>query len=183
VITRLNESRDQIINSIDFIRIINELVINHSNKIEGEEINYKQCILDWIKDHNLNTKEIYDWLIRNENNFDCSNSFVLLGDFYYLGIETNVNESKAFKYYKKAANSGNVTGTICLGYCYNHGIGNQNTRNSRKRSFDFYQHAAKQKSSCGMINLGYCYENGIGTEKNMIKANQWYKKSKIKKTK
>jgi TPR repeat protein len=131
VIIRLNESKNKIINGPDFITIINDLV-NNTNKMEGILASVKQRILDRIKNHKVSPKEIFNWLIKNSVN--NSNAFDLLGDFNYLGIETNIDKVKAFKFYKKAADLGNSNS---LGYYYNNDDTVNITRNTKKKCLNY----------------------------------------------
>jgi TPR repeat protein len=86
------------------------------------ESKLKQQILDRIKKYKVTSKEIYNWLVINQNNYEYSNSFVLLGDFNRLGIETNVDLAESYEFYKKAANLGNAFGTNRLVYFNNNYI-------------------------------------------------------------
>ncbi|RGB39529.1 hypothetical protein C1646_637483, partial [Rhizophagus diaphanus] len=85
----LNNSSSQINNN--FSKIVDEL-INLPNKT-GDEVE-KQEILNYLKNHSVTLKEIYDWLLNDQNN---PNSIVLLGDFNIFGIEINVDRKKAFE--------------------------------------------------------------------------------------
>jgi hypothetical protein len=59
----------------------------------------KATINNYFNRHNINSQEIYDWLLNNQNN---SNSVVLLGIFNHYGIVINVtNKQKAFEFYQK----------------------------------------------------------------------------------
>src|SRR6201999_133741 len=80
----------------------------------------KHEVINYLNNHNINTQEIYAWLLNDQND---SNSIFLLGVFNHFGIGVNVDKQKAFELYQNAANSGNVFGITSLGYCYNHGIG------------------------------------------------------------
>ncbi|PKY27108.1 hypothetical protein RhiirB3_459838, partial [Rhizophagus irregularis] len=59
----------------------------------------KQKILDYLEDHHVTSKEILDWL---ENNQNYPNSLLVLGDFHYLGIATEVDKKMACEFYEKA---------------------------------------------------------------------------------
>ncbi|GBC27069.2 kinase-like domain-containing protein [Rhizophagus irregularis DAOM 181602=DAOM 197198] len=59
----------------------------------------KQKILDYLEDHHVTSKEILDWL---ENNQNYPNSLLVLGDFHYLGIATEVDKKMACNFYEKA---------------------------------------------------------------------------------
>jgi TPR repeat protein len=74
--------------------------------------NKKQRILDYIKDHHTTSKEIFDWLLNNQNS---ANSYIVLGDFHYLGIATMVDKRKAFDYYVQAANEESSVAQYTLG--------------------------------------------------------------------
>ncbi|CAB4490225.1 unnamed protein product [Rhizophagus irregularis] len=59
----------------------------------------KQKILDYLEDNHVTSKEILDWL---ENNQNYPNSLLVLGDFHYLGIATEVDKKMACEFYEKA---------------------------------------------------------------------------------
>src|ERR1043165_3872256 len=120
------------------------------NKLSKERQN--QEILNYLKNHNITSQVIYNWLLNNQNN---SNAIFLLGAFNYLGIETSVNKKKAFELYQKAANLGNVHGISELGNCYYFGVG---TNIDKQKEFGLYQKAEKLGNAAGMNNLGICYE-------------------------
>jgi TPR repeat protein len=79
----------------------------------------KQEILNCLKSHNINLQEIYNWLLNDQRN---SNSFTLLGDFNLLGMGINVDKTKAFELYQKAADLGNSTAQCNLAFMYMNGI-------------------------------------------------------------
>ncbi|GBB84566.1 hypothetical protein RclHR1_11130003 [Rhizophagus clarus] len=148
--------------------MVNEIVLLFENTdIKGE----KQEIISYLDNHNLTSKEIYNWLLNNQNN---SNSVFLLGVFNHFGIEIDVNEKKAFELYQNAANSGNVHGIRSLAFCYYVGVG---TNIDEQKTFELYQKAANLRNSRGMYSLGYCYLYGIGTNFNCQKAFELYQNS------
>src|SRR5436190_7278040 len=100
-----------------------------------------------LKNFNVTSREIYYWLLNNQNNLNC---IVLLGEFNQLGIETCVNKRKAFELYQKAANLGYALGMNNLGYCYQEGIG---TDVDNKKAFELYQMAADLGNPSGIYNL------------------------------
>ena len=69
-----------ILSENNFSAIVDEIVYNEREKSE---------ILNCLRNHNISSQEIYNWLLNNQGNSN-SNSIVLLGDFNYYGIETNV---------------------------------------------------------------------------------------------
>ncbi|RIA82399.1 kinase-like domain-containing protein [Glomus cerebriforme] len=178
VVDKLKEPSNQIINEIilpknNFSAIVDELV-DLLNKVEEKNNdNEIQIILKHLDSHNVNSQEIYYWLLNNQNS---SNSFVLLGEFNYLGIGTDINRKKAFEFYKRAADLENIFGINSLGNCYQHGIG---TSVNKRNAFESYQRAADLGSTSGMNNLGEFYEYGIKSSVNVDakKAFKLYQKA------
>src|SRR6266542_71582 len=68
-------------------------ITNNLNEVNEKSLR-KQYMLDYFNNHNINSKEIYNWLLNNQNN--NLNSIFLLGYFNYYGIVTNENHDKAF---------------------------------------------------------------------------------------
>src|SRR5436305_14463087 len=93
-------------------------------------------ISKYLKNYNVTSLEIYNWLLNNQDNLNC---IVLLGEFNQLGIETCINNEEAFELYKKAANFGHAIGMNNLGYCYRYGIG---IHVDYQKSFELYRKAA-----------------------------------------
>ncbi|RGB37538.1 kinase-like domain-containing protein [Rhizophagus diaphanus] len=58
----------------------------------------KQKILDYLEDHHVTPKEILDWLLNNQKD---PTSLIVLGDFHYLGIATEVDSLMACNYYMR----------------------------------------------------------------------------------
>ncbi|EXX67414.1 uncharacterized protein OCT59_023840 [Rhizophagus irregularis] len=155
----------------NFGKIVDE-IINLPNKT-GDEVE-KQEILNYLKNHNVTLKEIYNWLLNDQNN---TNSIVLLGDFNLFGIEIieiNVDKKEAFELYQKAANLGNTDGINSLAFCYEDGIG---TDIDKRKAFELYQKAADLGNATGITNLGRCYQYGIGTDIDKRKAFELYQQA------
>ncbi|PKK69043.1 kinase-like protein [Rhizophagus irregularis] len=172
VFDKLKAAKEKFINETNYSMIVDKMVILF-DKIEEKKENEKQIILNYLKNHNIIPIEFYDWLLSNQDNSN-SNYIVLLGEFNYLGIETDINESRAFELYQKAANLENISGINNLGYFYRNGIG---VIPNKKRAFELYQRAADLGSISGMNNLGYCYENGIGVSPSGKQAFKLYEKA------
>ncbi|RGB26725.1 kinase-like domain-containing protein [Rhizophagus diaphanus] len=152
----------------DFEILVIEIIIFLQ---DVEVVRKKQEIINYLNYHNLTSREIYNWLLNNQDN---SNSVFLLGVFNHVGIEINVDEQKAFELYQSAANTGHVSGIINLGFCYNNGIG---TSIDNQKAFELYQKAANLGNSCGINFLGYCYQEGIGTSIDYQKAFELFQES------
>ncbi|RGB34708.1 kinase-like domain-containing protein [Rhizophagus diaphanus] len=156
------------LNEDDFQMVVDDLVILLDNV---EQESGKDEVLDYLNDHDITPRQIYNWLLYNQTN---SNSVVLLGDFLSLGIEVNVDKQKAFEIYQKAANLGNAFGISSLASCYEVGAG---TYVDKQKAFELYQKAGNFGILSGINNLAYCYEVGNGTSINKQKAFELYQKA------
>ena len=117
------------------------VIVDEIVQLDNRNIDYH------LKNFNVTSREIYNWLLNNQNNLNC---IVLLGEFNQLGIETCINKQKAFELYQKAANLGYALGMNNLGYCYQEGIG---TNIDNKKAFELYQKAANLGNSIAQHNL------------------------------
>ncbi|RIB23956.1 kinase-like domain-containing protein [Gigaspora rosea] len=97
-----------------------------------------------------------------------------IGYSYQNGIGVERDVHKAFNYYQKSANMGNVNGILKLGTLYRCGIG---VKKDENKAFIHYQKAAEMGSALGTYFIGLCYKLGIGVEKDEHKAFIYYKKS------
>ncbi|GBB95882.1 hypothetical protein RclHR1_26380004 [Rhizophagus clarus] len=159
-------STNLIINDLEMV--INELIF----LLEGIRTERKKHeIINYLNNKDITSKEIYDWLLLNQDN---SNSIYLLGIFNHFGIEINVDYQKAFKLYQNSMYLGNIFGIVSLGYCYQNGIG---TSIDVQKAFELYQKAANLGNSRGIYNLGYCYNKGVGTNIDNQKAFELYQTS------
>ncbi|RIA98191.1 hypothetical protein C1645_870839 [Glomus cerebriforme] len=157
----------------DLYIVIDELIkLNFKEINEGkEDYIIKQYILDYISKHKINSLEIYNWLLNNQND---SNSIYLLGYFNYHGIETNINKQRAFELYQKAAELDNYVAQICLACMYMNGEG---AEINHDKAFKISIKLSEKEYACGLNLLGYCYKNGVGTDINEQKVIQLYQKA------
>jgi TPR repeat protein len=193
----------------DLRNVVDELIkLTFEDLNKGNEENVrKQHILDYFNNHKIFLKEIYNWLLNNQNN---SNSIYLLGYFNYSGIEININIQKAFELYQKASELKNIVAQLDFANMCIHEKGNEKnhieafklskrladrdvpnavnklgycydygigTEINKVKAFELYQKAADLGNLRGINNLGRCYENGTGTDINVYKAFELYKKS------
>ena len=49
-----------------FVDEISDLIVKLTN--EGKDWKVTKQILDYFNNHNINSKEIYDWILNNQNN-------------------------------------------------------------------------------------------------------------------
>lgn len=97
-----------------------------------------------------------------------------LGDKYFDGRGVEKNHQLAVKWYRKAAEQGDIKGQCNLGFMYYNGYG---IRQDYTKAAEWYRKAAEQGDSDGQYNLGILYEYGQGVEQNAQTAISWYRKA------
>lgn len=121
-------------------------------------------------------------------NTDMSNSTLQMwvGYCYDEGKGVKEDGAKAFEWYEKAAENGNVWSMNRLGELYirrldiEYSLQFVYTPGSGEllsEAFRWYKAAAEKGNKVAQYNLGGMYEHGKGTEKNLEEAVRWYKKS------
>jgi hypothetical protein len=66
---------------------MNDFILELSNK--GVKLgSVKQKVIEYFNDNDINSQEIYNWLLNNHNSL---NSIFFLGYFNYFGIVTSGN--------------------------------------------------------------------------------------------
>ncbi|WP_423232579.1 tetratricopeptide repeat protein [Acinetobacter nosocomialis] len=94
------------------------------------------------------------------------------GGKYFLGKEVPKDYSKAFSYFKKAAEKGLPIAQNDLAGMYLKGIG---TQKSEEKAYYWYEKAAKNDFPEAQYNMGLMYDNGYYVSKNRSKALEFYK--------
>ncbi|GBB87807.1 hypothetical protein RclHR1_01430016 [Rhizophagus clarus] len=151
------------------ISIIVNDIVNYIFKIlnEGKEstlIKNPKKILDYFNKNNINSREIYDWLLINQNNSD---SVFLFGYFNYLGVETSEDNKKAIDLFINASEQGHALAQFYVGLCYETGRG---VGKDEKLALTYYEKIVDMGYTLGLLRFGYCYEYGIGTRVDNNKA-------------
>ncbi|GES99848.1 kinase-like domain-containing protein [Rhizophagus clarus] len=151
-------------------------IVNYIYKIlnEGKEstlIKDLKNILDYFNNNNINSREIYDWLLINQNNSD---SIFLFGYFNYLGIETSEDNKKSFDLFINASEQNHTLAQFYVGICYQLGHG---TVKDEKLAFNYFEKIVDMGYTLGLLRFGYCYEYGIGTMVNKNKAVELYQQA------
>ncbi|GET03253.1 kinase-like domain-containing protein [Rhizophagus clarus] len=81
----------------------------------------KQKVIEYFNDYNINSQEIYNWLL---NNRISRNSIFLFGYFNYHGIVANENYDEALSLFICAlAQEHNKLAQYFIGECYRFGLG------------------------------------------------------------
>lgn len=95
-----------------------------------------------------------------------------IGRMYQLGLGMKKkNEEKAFDYYFKSAENGNLQALVNLATCYFEGSG---VKKDLKKAASLYKFAADNNNVEAMIFTGICKENGFGTKENKKEAYTMY---------
>ncbi|RGB41403.1 kinase-like domain-containing protein [Rhizophagus diaphanus] len=154
-------------------KIVNDIV-NYILKIdnEGKDSTLKKYILDYFNDNNINSQDIYEWLlIINQNNSD---SIFLLGYFNYIGIEISEDKKKAFNLFIKVSEQSHTLAQYYVGLCYQFGYG---IVKDEKLAFVYFEKIANKGYAMGLFKIGYFYVNGIGINVNNQKAIEFYQQA------
>lgn len=93
---------------------------------------------------------------------------------YLLGRGVEQNNQKAFYYFSKAADQGDVFAQNELAYMYAAGKG---TSRNYAKSLSWYKKAAEHGLASAQYNLGLMYLHGLGTAPNKALAKSWFQKS------
>lgn len=93
---------------------------------------------------------------------------------YLFGRGVPSNQTKAFYYFKKAADNGDKYARNEVAYLYAAGKG---TAQNYEKALFYYQLAAYQNVASAQFNLGLMYAKGLGTRPNQIDAIKWIEKS------
>eukprot|EP01135_Chromosphaera_perkinsii_P012314 Nk52_evm6s2635 gene=Nk52_evmTU6s2635 len=105
--------------------------------------------------------ESYAWYKRAATN-GLTQAFSKLGDFYYYGYGMEVDYSNAFHCYQKAADAGDLDGLCSLGWCYENGLGCEET--SCVKAMECYEQAAKRGHTNSMYNLAVMKDENLQNE-------------------
>ncbi|PKB97825.1 hypothetical protein RhiirA5_432441, partial [Rhizophagus irregularis] len=97
----------------------------------------KQKILDYLEDHHVTSIEIFDWLLNNQN---YTNSLLVLGDFHYLGIATEVDTKMAYNFYERAVGGDDGLNVVQ----YNLGVICENELRDKVKAAYWYRKSAEQ---------------------------------------
>lgn len=101
---------------------------------------------------------------------DIANIYNQLGAAYRIGKGVNVDDSKAFDYFKKSSDLGDKEGRCWLGFCYEKGVG---VLRDKEKAVELYQQAEQMGSITAAGFLGTMYAQGAaGLPRNMDKAVQ-----------
>ena len=123
-------------------------------------------------------------LISNAEKGDVASQFAL-GECYYNGDGVEVNHSEAAKWYRKAAEQGDINAQLKLGAMYAtlYEAGKGVVRDYGEsikwygKAADQYRKAAELGDDRAQCNLGLMYLNGQGVPQDYAEAAKWYRKA------
>jgi TPR repeat protein len=84
------------------------------------------------------------------------------------------NYAKALELYQKAADMGNSSGIMNIGFLYYQGLG---VPKDTAKAVELWKKAADMGNQMAQHNLGCCYQDGIGVTQNYTKAAEYFEKA------
>jgi hypothetical protein len=96
-----------------------------------------------------------------------------LGVMYYKGRGVPQDDSEAVRWFRKAADQGDMQAQSYLGFRYFHG---QGVPQDYAEAARWYRKAAGQGDVDAQYALGFMYRNGQGVSRNYAEAVRWYGK-------
>lgn len=126
----------------------------------------------WVKAHEGDADMQYKLAMCYEGRSHDVHTYAIL-DGWLGWDESQRDMSKAFFWYKKAAELGHKEAQAQLAWCY----GGRGVERDDKQAVFWAQKSASQNSSYGCYQLGYHYAYGLGIEKDIDKAVYWLKKA------
>ncbi|MCW5821546.1 MAG: SEL1-like repeat protein [Cyanobacteria bacterium TGS_CYA1] len=107
-----------------------------------------------------------------ETGKDVPEAYGILGLLYSNGVFVEKSPEEGFKFYKMAADGGDLDSQYQLGLCYLSGAGTAKDLNLAFKSFEA---ASKSGSAKHISQFAKCYESGTGIKPDTVKAVSLYK--------
>jgi TPR repeat protein len=101
----------------------------------------------------------------------------IVGQFYYLGLGTNVDYAKAREWWEKAAAAGYAGAMRSLGVSFYYGSGLPGPDYIQARAW--YEKAVTAGNNDAMRDLGLLYRDGLGVGQDYAKAREWFEKAAV----
>ena len=97
-----------------------------------------------------------------------------LGQIHRKGFGVSADQTKAFRWFQRAAEQNHAESQTMLGWMYRNGKGVQQ---SNQEALYWYQRAAEQGEEVALLNLAGMFRRGHGTPQNWSKALEYYRKA------
>ena len=107
--------------------------------------------------------------VRTQNHIACN-----LGRAYYSGEGAEQEYGKAAKWFRMAAEMGDIEAHFYLGECYYLGKG---VEQDYSEAAKWYRMAAEMGDVEAQSNLGFCYYYGEGVEQDYKEAAKWLRRA------
>ena len=101
-------------------------------------------------------------------------SQVKLGAMYDTGSGVPQDDAEAVKWYRRAADHGDVLPSSMLGVMYDDGRG---VPQDYAEALKWYRRAADQGDAAAQYSLGFAYASGQGVLQDFTEARQWYRRA------
>ena len=158
----------------DGTRTVGDIEADASNGDVKSQADIGAIYLFGLRNVKINTSKALHWLKEAAAKNEAS-AISNLGYCYSIGRGVQKDESKAWAYFKKAADMGYTPAIIAVGNYYFYG--SSEVEQSDREAATYWQKAAAEGDMLGLYKLGLCYKYGIGVEQNDAQAVKWIEKS------
>lgn len=97
-----------------------------------------------------------------------------IGKLYDIGYGTEQNYTEAFRWFQKAAISGNHYAQYSLGSLYHYGNG---TEQDYEKAFEWYKKSADKHNAYACYEAAKMLRDGIGTEQNPEQSDKYFREA------
>ena len=127
-------------------------------------------------------EKAFEWFLKSAEE---GNKFAQysLGNLYYYGNGTDKDLSQAFQWYMKSAEQGQPYASYSIAQMYNKGEYVSQSEENAQRYYKnalsgFLELESKNQADDNLFyKMGTMYKNGLGTQKDMIRAIEYFKRS------
>lgn len=140
----------------------------------AKENELAQMTLGIVCENNQDYKQAIVWFTKAGEQGN-GEAWYTIGNFYMDGLGVDVDLKKAFEYWLKGADYGDVNAMTMVGNVYSvvGGIVDIDVY----KAFEYYKISAELGCSTGQFHLGECYQKGIGVSKDLTEAKKWFQRS------
>jgi len=141
-------------------------------KLGAKNIYGPLCSMYLHSNQDEKAEQCFDYLLEDENVDNLL--YFQIASFYYFGAYNRLpNYSLAMKYFKRAADKGNVNAMVILGDMHFH----ETPIKCLDQAAQWYEKAAEYAHPKAQYILGYFCEYGLGVKQDYKRAMDWYSKA------